>query len=268
MNTLSKADRFRIKTLHLLHRCIAFNACIWATGSRNASGTIQVEPPPLLCIEDLPSSFVTDYAGIADKDVVGSFYSAFPRTVQLISVDDYRGPLGGRRGKEMAVYLEGIGIRYLMLSGIESRFGLAWITFYRRGPIPLAPFTDLDAEIAAYSVPHWLYRWQTLMNEQSPIDNLGEHWSMGMVPGLLGLTPAQVPVAALLARGFSAKEIVRELKRNGKRNANVHTVGVHIKHIHKKLGSNCDTLMGALLGPLSRDKSIARTDRAGQAGLT
>lgn len=253
MNTLPKADRFRIKTLQLLHRCICFNAYIWATGSRDASGTVQINPAPLSLTEGFPNSFVTDYPGIAYKDVVGRFFSSFPRTVQLVSVDDYRGPLGGRPGREMADYLESIGIRHLMLSGIESRFGLAWITFYRRGPIPLAPFTTLDAEIAAYSVPHWLYRWQALVNALSPVANVEEPRAMGMVPGLLGLTPAEVPVAALLVRGFSAKEIVRELKQNGKRNANANTVGVHIKHIHKKVGPNCETLTRALLGPLPEE---------------
>lgn len=253
MNTLPAADQFRKETVQILHQCISFSACIWATGTRDTSGTIKIAPAPPCYTEGLSPSFVTDYSGIAHKDVVGSFFSAFPRTVQRISVSDYRSRLGGRPGVEMATYLESIGIGYLMLTGIESRFGVAWITFYRSNATivgPLCPFNNLDAEIAAYSVPHWLYTWQKLENGPSELTAAAEYWSMGMVPRLLGLTPTEVTVAALRVRGLSAEKIARALKRAGKKKANSNTVGVHVKHIQKKLGPDCETLTRALLGPL------------------
>ncbi|NUY06112.1 hypothetical protein [Paraburkholderia youngii] len=253
MSMQISADEFRAQVLHTLHARISFNAHIWSTGTRNSSGSIVISPD--FSTEGLPSNFVSDYAGIAPHDVVGYLFSAFPRVVQPISVADYRGPRGGRVGATIADYLDAIGIRYLMNCGLESRFGIAWITMYRRDApkvtevVELVPFSPADAEIAAYSVPHWLYTWQELAAGQiSDRDSSGK-WPMGVVPRLLGLTPMQMRVATLAVRGLGAKEIARALKLEG-RNANANTIAVHLKRVHKKVGMHCEDLAQALLGPI------------------
>src|SRR5205814_1621068 len=127
-------------------------------------GTVAIQQ--VLININIPEGFVDAYPAVAHNDIVGQRFAANPNIVQVVSVADYRsltsnvigGVSGTRAANVIADYLERFRIAHLMLAGLESSFGLAWITFYRKAPN--LPFDAQDAECARYRVPEILYKWQ------------------------------------------------------------------------------------------------------------
>lgn len=214
---------------------IQFDALIVGAGVREENGAVRISA--VMGCHGVSPTFIDGYPAIADEDVVGQLFAAYPRVVQVISVEDYRNlgkadgkkadaaseeSIPGARGrKRIADYLESNGIRHLMLAGLDSSFGLAWITFYRKAYDK--PFTAMDAEWARYLVPAILYKWQSLVQEPKP-DNLE------LPTRLLPLTAREMQVAILDLDGIRTKVIADRLQLS---ESYVQTV---IKNIRARLG--------------------------------
>ena len=214
---------------------IQFDALIVGAGVREENGAVRISE--VLGCHGVSPTFIDGYPAIADEDVVGQLFAAYPRVVQVISVEDYRNlgkaegkkadavceeSIPGARGrKRIADYLESNGIRHLMLAGLDSSFGLAWITFYRKAYDK--PFTATDAEWARYLVPAILYKWQSIVQELNP-DNLE------LPTRLLPLTAREMQVAILDLEGIRTKVIADRLQLS---ESYVQTV---IKNIRARLG--------------------------------
>ncbi len=213
---------------------IQFDALIAGAGIREEDGAVTISK--VLGCHGVSQAFIDGYPAIAHEDVVGQLFAAYPRIVQVISVEDYRNlgkaegkktdpaweeSVPGARGrKRIADYLGSNGIRHLMLAGLDSSFGLAWITFYRKDD---KPFTAMDAEWAKYLVPSILYKWQQCMQ--------GPHAkSMELPTRLLPLTAREMQVAILDLEGIRAKVIADRLQLS---ESYVQTI---IKNIRTRLG--------------------------------
>ncbi|WP_322048638.1 hypothetical protein [Paraburkholderia sp. J67] len=144
-----------LEIANALQRSIPFDALLIGTGSANDDGTVRINATQLV---NLPSVFVAEYPQVSAVDVVAQVFAALPHTVQVVSIRDYRAL---RPDHPIADYLEKYDIEHLMLTGILSSYGLAWITMYRfkHGPCPQT-FSSENAEAARYAVPAVLYEWQ------------------------------------------------------------------------------------------------------------
>jgi DNA-binding CsgD family transcriptional regulator len=214
---------------------IEFDALIAGSGIRESDGSVTISK--VLGFYGINRAFIDEYPGVAREDVVGQLFAAYPRVVQVISVEEYRnlGKGSGKAGntsydetipgararKHIADYLDRNGIRHLMLSGIDSSFGLAWITFYRKNHDP--GFSAIDAEWARYIVPSLLYRWQH--HAQSPL--LG---NVELPTKLLPLTAREMQVVFLDLEGMRTKAIAERLQLS---ESYVKTV---IRNIRTRLG--------------------------------
>lgn len=199
-----------------LNSRLRFDAVLVGTGVRSAGGRVDIEA--VVRLQGLPPAFVADYAQVANADVVGRLFVERPDLVQTVCVSDYpRTPT--RAGGLVAAYLNRYGIRHLLLAGLESSFGLAWMTFYRLQNDQR--FDPADAEFAQYEVPAVLYRWQCA--NRTRVRNAATH-------GLLPLAPREMQVAMLNARGQAPKDIARQL------GLSVHYVRDLIQGCRVKLG--------------------------------
>lgn len=221
--------------VHVLGKQIQFDALIVGSGVREEDGSVTISE--VLGCHGVSPTFIDGYPAIAHEDVVGQLFAAYPRIVQVISVEDYRNlgkaegknanaaceeSIPGARGrKRIADYLESNGIKHLMLSGLDSSFGLAWITFYRKDDDK--PFTAMDAEWARYLVPAILYKWQH--HAQKPKPN-----NVELPTRLLPLTAREMRVAILDLEGVRTKVIADRLQLS---ESYVQTM---IKNIRTRLG--------------------------------
>jgi hypothetical protein len=138
-----------------LRQSIQFDALLVGTGATNDDGSVSIKETQLI---NLPPEFVAEYPNVSSADVVAQVFAALPHAVQLVSIRDYRAL---KPNHPIADYLEKYDIEHLMLTGINSSYGLAWITIYRfkHGAFH-GPFNSDDAEAARYAVPGVLYQWQ------------------------------------------------------------------------------------------------------------
>jgi DNA-binding CsgD family transcriptional regulator len=140
-----------------LRRSIQFDALLIGTGTSNQDGSVSIGDTQRV---NLPAEFVDEYPDVSSADVVAQVFAALPHTVQVVSISDYRRL---RPDHPIADYLEKYDIEHLMLTGIHSSYGLAWITLYRfRHGACAGSFSNDDAEAAKYAVPGVLYQWQCL----------------------------------------------------------------------------------------------------------
>jgi DNA-binding CsgD family transcriptional regulator len=211
-----------------LNAQIKFDALLGGAGIRNPDGTVSIQQ--ILINYRIPEGFVEDYPSVANSDVVGQRFAADPHIIQTVSVSDYRmlgsaakgikgGASGSRAGNVIADYLEKYQIAHLMLAGLESSFGLAWMTFYRKDD--KQAFDASDAECARYAVPDILYKWQKSSKEQGKIKRPA---------GLLPLTTREMQIAMMSVNGQSSKSIAEEL------NLSPHHIRSVIKDIRSRLG--------------------------------
>lgn len=224
-------------TLALLKEVRAFaksldaDAFLCGTGSRDEDGAVSVDETTV--VEGLADDFVKGYERVAKDDIVGMLFAAFPNmsTSQVLSVRDYTTDAGAK----VAEYLGEFGVTEVCLTGLLSSFGLAWVTFYRKGRE--VPFTWQQAEDAARFVPYHLYRWQQQRCEAEP-----DSYSRTEKPArdMMPLTAQEMRIAIALANGKSYKEVSRML---GGETSTIHT---HAANIYRKLGVTSKKLAGRL----------------------
>lgn len=208
-----------------LNAQIKFDALLGGAGIRNPDGSVSIQQ--ILINYRIDDGFVEAYPAVANSDVVGQRFAADPHIIQTVSVSDYRmlssgtrkSVSGSRAGNVIADYLEKYKISHLMLAGLESSFGLAWMTFYRKEGSKA--FGARDAECARYSVPDILYKWQQSTKSQGSIKRAS---------GLLPLTTREMQIAMMNVSGMSSKAIADEL------HLSPHHIRSVIKHIRSRLG--------------------------------
>lgn len=241
-----------------LREFIAFDSLLAGAGCRNADGSVTIGQ--VLGSHDIPASFIADYPSVAGEDVVGQLFAAYPRIVQTIAVEDYKAlseretgsVAGARAGRLIANYLLKYDFTQLMLAGLDSSYGLAWFTFYRRAGAP--PFDPQDAEWARYLVPALLYEWQRLACTRECVE---------LPSRLLPLTTREMQTAIMSAQGLLPKTIANRL------DLSTSTVREVIQNIRTRLGivgrkMTSDDLERYVTGPAAPLRSTACDQ--GQAG--
>lgn len=211
--------------VHRLREHIRFDALLAGAGSRNADGSVTISQ--VLGCHNIAPSFIGDYPAVAGEDVVGQLFAAYPRIVQTIAVDDYLAlseqetgsVAGARAGKLIANYLLKYQFRHLMLAGLDSSYGLAWITLYRNDARD--PFDPDDAERAKYLVPALLYEWQRGSCTRECVE---------LPSRLLPLTTREMQIAIMSAQGLLPKTIADRL------DLSTSTVREVIQNIRARLG--------------------------------
>jgi len=130
----------------------------------------------------------------------------------------------------IGTYLRDAGVHDLMVVGLESSQGLAWVTFYRRdkkvpekvaGDATYGPFTTEQAEAAKYVVPAILFAWQ-----RKHAGRVATRQKRKLVP----LTVRQLQVAVMHVRGMPNKEVA---SRTG---MTENTIGKMVAECKQKLG--------------------------------
>ncbi|MCK9687312.1 LuxR C-terminal-related transcriptional regulator [Scleromatobacter humisilvae] len=222
------------KLLEKLREHIQFDAYVLGLGQRNLDGSI--EAVRCECV-GLPQDFVTCYKAVSHDDVAAQLFSCNATSVLAINVaTTYPGKGERSIGSRVGKFLADFGVTHLLLSGIDSRFGLAWLTLYRLNGPTATPFTPLEAETASYLARAGLFEWQLQVGE--PVRGVdGKRYE------LLRLTPAQLNVALRLARGYKHLEVADELDISER------TVQDHAKTIYEEFENN-RAVAERLLGPL------------------
>lgn len=213
------------KAVRTLGDHIPFDAMLAAAGKRSADGSVAIGQ--VLGSHQIAPSFIADYPGVAGEDVVGQLFAAYPRIVQTIAVQDYKAlseretgsVAGARAGKLIAAYLLKYDFTQLMLAGLDSSYGLAWMTFYRRSGAP--PFDPQDAEWAKYLAPALLYAWQRANCPRECVE---------LPSRLLPLTTREMQIAIMGAQGLLPKTIADRL------DLSTSTVREVIQNIRARLG--------------------------------
>lgn len=202
---------------------VRFDAVLVGRGRRNGNQVIIDE---IIWLQGLPESFVSEYTAVAPHDRVAQLFLDFPWEPQTVSTSDYLDDAqGGRRTatqrSNMVVgdYLKRFGIRHFMLAGVESSYGLAWVTFFRIGYD--IPFSDQDAERAKFELPAVLYRWQ-----EEHLERPAKSKRSCLSP----LTRREMEVCVRNVRGEAPKAIARDLCLS------VHYVRELIQRSRVKLG--------------------------------
>jgi DNA-binding CsgD family transcriptional regulator len=224
-STLPSPNQRFVATIRALAEELRADAYVWGTGSRDNDGHVKIDTDETE-VFGLPRKFVTDYDEIASDDIVGMLFAAFPNTIQRISVKDY----SGEAGTKVAAYLKRFEIRELLLAGLHSSFGLAWVTFYRT-KAGAVPFSWEQAEDASRFVPYHLYCWQKERAKESGAVNPEFQRKEKPPVELLPLTPTEMRVAIALAKGISPKEIVKSRGHGSPK-----TIEAHSSNIYRKLG--------------------------------
>ncbi len=133
-----------------------------------------------------------------------------------------------------------------MLAGLDSSFGLAWITFYRRDGAP--PFDPQDAEWAKYLVPGLLYEWQRLACTRECVE---------LPSRLLPLTTREMQIAIMSAQGLLPKTIADRLELS------TSTVREVIQNIRARLG-----IVGRKMTSDDLERYVAAPTAASRASAT
>lgn len=170
---------------------LAHDAAIVGTGIRGAAGEVQITGVPLL--HGVEASLVEGYSAVAQYDTCGRMFGQRPDVVQTISVDDMARQASQR---PVALYLRQHGIRHLLLGGLESSYGLAWVTLYRREIE--RPFGLDEAELALYELPTLLHRWQR--HHLQPVQP-----NRHVLPGSSPLTPRELQATLMHVQGVPNK---------------------------------------------------------------
>jgi hypothetical protein len=143
------------RVMSTLAQRVPFDAYVWGCGSRRKDGSVEIDRQGTF-LEGLPDGFLRQYESIAQDDIVGRLFAHFPHKIQAISTDDYK-TAGGRT---VAEYLRSYRIAHLMVAGLESSYGLAWVTLYRFEGSDARAFTAEESELVARAVRYHLYTWQ------------------------------------------------------------------------------------------------------------
>jgi hypothetical protein len=155
-------DDARNELINLLQVAgLQFDYYVLSRGERSETGVII----PVAPYTTVPRpDFLEEYENIVDDDMAARQFSMNPFMPIRISQSEYAESRA--TGQSIGVFLAESRIAHLLLIGIESSYGLAWITLYRR-PGKDA-FTDIDAEIARYVGQSGVYQWQRRMLPNKP----------------------------------------------------------------------------------------------------
>lgn len=222
------ADRFLTRAREL----ISFDAYVLGAGEREADGTIGIRD---YRVRGLPESFVTDYPAVARDDVAAQLFSCLSTSVIAVCREEYPEPSTKKAGSSIRAYLKYHGVTALLLSGIDSSYGLAWLTIYRLEPAT-ASFSPEDAEIASYIFRAGLYECQRASLAPTRSLDIDRY-------NLIGLSPKRLEVALRLARGYTQGEIASEL------GTTLNTIKTEVAHV-RTIFPRARLLMDRLLGPL------------------
>jgi len=224
----------------LIANDIPFDGLFAGAGLRKAGGTIEITAARHL--HNIDSWFVEGYKQVAEYDVVARLFYHYPDLVQRVAVADYArlkvyqsdADAGGRAdGEKIAKYLTAAGICHLMLVGLESNAGLAWLTFYRRAD---QPFSAAEADTARYLVPAALYRWQRTLVPKVCCPPLTPT-SIGLLP----LSVLEVDVMFRKSNGMGDKDIARDLGMT------TSAVDKTLRALRKRLGADYKRLTHDLI---------------------
>ncbi|MEY8877268.1 MAG: hypothetical protein AB9M60_12215 [Leptothrix sp. (in: b-proteobacteria)] len=224
-----------------VRQAIPFQAHILGLGQRDARGGFE----PLRCsCTGMPQRFLHDYAQVAREDVAAHLFCSNPTSVLAIDVAQTYPRLPSRAsGARMGRYLRSHHVSQILLAGVESSHGIAWMTLYRLATEPdqpPPPFSADEAEAASYIVRAGLYEWQARIGLPRRQPVAPERFEV------IRLTPKVLDVALRLARGYAEKEIAKELGRQAG------TVRNQVVEVYKVFDSSkaiAERLNGPLPGP-------------------
>jgi DNA-binding CsgD family transcriptional regulator len=228
---------------------IGYDAYILGVGERTLSGSVSILR---YGSHGLKEAFVAAYSRVAHDDVAAQLFSSTAgRTVLSIDTESCYAEKGSRRsGSGVGKLLRDEKIAQLLLSGVDSTRGMAWLTLYRLRKIrEPKPFSTQECERASYVIRAALFEWQ--LASRAPIVAPVEDKRYELVQ----LTPMELQVALRLARGFTEPEIGASL------GIAANTVHVHAQAVYRELGTRseiADRLLGAL--------PPVRRHRVGDAG--
>lgn len=235
------AAALRRRALRTLKRRVPFDAVIWGTGKAQSDGTMLIDKASIH--STFGPLFIDLYNTETRKiDVIGKLFVAFPNVTQVIPLEEFRKCASPQSGGQMWQYLTESGrhIAHLMLSGLRSSYGYAWITLYRQRDGTDRPFTKRETEFASRFIPFHLYRWQELRGRETPP---GPHQDDDFPSSVLPLTPQELFVAIKLVQDFSPKQIAFEV------NTTDDAVRKMRRELRKKLALDPGTgLLSRLLG--------------------
>lgn len=197
--------------LNKVKKLILFDAIIVGVGHRNDFGEVVVDG---YYSEGLEREFIDNYGQVAPYDAAAQLFMSNTTSVFAITTrEDYFQDPSSDAAK-VGKYLLGRKIAHLLLSGIDSSRGLAWVTLYRtdvpptdevKEPEQRPKFMPMECELASYVIRAGLYEWQMACNfEQRRMPDAKRY-------ALIPLSPAELDVAVRAARGYSIKQIYKEL---------------------------------------------------------
>jgi len=209
-----------------LIRALDCDALLAATGGQDQAGEFMITD--VICNYRVDPRFIDEYRDHARRDVVGQLFLADSRIVECVSVDDYDVglPVTHKKGSPKYVesraqeeaekvekaeqqargdrrrfrdYLLDWNFAHLVIAGLSSSYGVAWVTAYRKTGRPA--FKPADVELFRYEVPSLLFRWQS---KHVTTRSLPERAAV-----LVPLTSDQLRRAILEAEGYGPAAIGR-----------------------------------------------------------
>lgn len=188
---------------------VAHDGYVLGHGVRLSDGTVDIKGYEVGGTDKrIDAKFVEAYAPLAAMDMAAQAFANRMSQVLRIPMDHYRG-LGKRTGYQLLGLFEPLGIEHLLLAGVESRYGLAWLTMYRtkgdERPAP-EPFGLEDCEKAMFTIRGALYAWQRAFLPLCNEDVWGDFRF-----DIVKLSPSVLETALWRSRGYEYSEIAKKL---------------------------------------------------------
>lgn len=227
---------------------INHDAYILGRGTRADDGTMKFESCEISDPHELgvTEEFVERYKKVAKYDVASGMFLSRAFNVLRISVSMYEKltpEQGGHHGRLVAKVLsgpEGPQIRHILLVGVESTYGRAWVTLYRI--TDQNAFSVADCERGAFILRGAIFEWQSHFSQTQPEFCTGRYEFVKMRPGAL-------EVAIWRARGCTHESIIKGLRLSPS------GVRSRITQAVEALGEDFESkLLGRMLGPLRGSK--------------
>jgi DNA-binding CsgD family transcriptional regulator len=227
----------------------------------------------------VPREFIENYGQIALRDAAAQLFLSNATSVLNIStLDDY--PFNNNTSAAaVGTYLRKRSIAQLLLSGIDSSHGIAWITLYKtddrirellditasdedkemqvrkewssKNKNAKPRFTTMQCEFASYIIRAGLYDWQLACKRPVERELDTDRYKM------IDLSPIELDVAVRAARSYVVKEISGELK------ISEYTVNKHLAAM-RTAGFTRSGMAKRLIGKLPdhREPATKRTGRS------
>lgn len=202
------------------------DAYIVGIGHRNEFGEVVADR----ChCHGVDREFIDNYSQIAAKDSAAQLFLSNATSVLSIStLEDY--PFNATNAADVGRYLRKRRVAHLLLSGVDSSRGIAWLTLYKlndqtlefldielpneykvterakRIASQLKGFTPDECEKASYIIRAGLFEWQLACDFKQMRPPYADRYKM------IRLSPVELDVAVRVARGYSKKQMRDELK--------------------------------------------------------